>query len=170
MEPIRPPPSSFIRWLCEQSLSFQVCSSRWPYRDRTKRKAVVPREPRGKLWSRVCGPRNTASRSLRGPISWGESKDMRVANRWTITKAPRDAWWWVQVTSSGRLPCVHCLPVPLRRQRRRRLEAGLPKASWPAGYRCCARNCKVRPCARAAARWLYILLRPQQLKPWSVSA
>jgi microcystin degradation protein MlrC len=35
MEPIRPPPSSFIRWLCEQSLSFRVCSSRWPYRDRT---------------------------------------------------------------------------------------------------------------------------------------
>src|SRR5260370_22813788 len=35
MEPIRPPTSSFIRWLCEQSLSFRVCSSRWPYRDRT---------------------------------------------------------------------------------------------------------------------------------------
>jgi len=36
MEPIRPPPSSLIRWLCEQSLSFLVCSSRWPYRDRTQ--------------------------------------------------------------------------------------------------------------------------------------
>src|SRR3984893_17757093 len=41
MEPIRPPPSSFIRWLCEQSLSFRVCSSRWPYRDRTLQRATM---------------------------------------------------------------------------------------------------------------------------------